>query len=171
MYFQALASLNHFWVHSRDSVALGPLGQVCWLTDRVCSQQSPEFSRENLAHYSSPTEQRGHKRCVDVAVPFLLRVGLLPSSPGSGISALKKGTLRSAFPGGWDRKFARCRKSEPPSGKNRQQATVCACQPLFEARGLLIQREISSSAQRTEVPEVGPCISHSLCDPCKDIPS
>ena len=27
--FQALASLNHFRAHSRESVALGPLGRVC----------------------------------------------------------------------------------------------------------------------------------------------
>ena len=111
--FQALASLNHFWAHSRDS-------RSGMLVNRVCSHQSPEFSSENLAHYSSPTEQRGRKRCVDVAVPFLLRVGLLPITPRSGITALKKGTLRSTFQGAWDRKLAGCGKSEPPSGKKRQ---------------------------------------------------
>ena len=36
---------------------------------------------------------------VHVAVPFLLRLELLPGSPISGITALKKGTLRSSFPG------------------------------------------------------------------------
>ena len=38
-------------------------------------------------------------RDVQVAVPFLLRLELLPGSPISGITALKKGTLRSSFPG------------------------------------------------------------------------
>ena len=32
-----------------------------------------------------------------MAVPFLLRLELLPSSPGSWITALKKGTLRIVF--------------------------------------------------------------------------
>ena len=32
-----------------------------------------------------------------MAVPYLLRLELLPSSPGSGITALKKVTPRSAF--------------------------------------------------------------------------
>ena len=59
-----------------------------------------------------------------VAVPFLLRPELLPSSSGSGITALKKGTLRSAFQGAWDRKFTGCWESEPPSGMKRQQAVV-----------------------------------------------
>ena len=60
-----------------------------------------------------------------MAVTFLLRLELLPSSPGSGITALKKGTLGSAFPGARDRKFAGCGKIQPPSGKKRQQAAVC----------------------------------------------
>ena len=41
----------------------------------------------------------------------------------------------------------------------------------LEGTGLLIQWETSRSAQRTEVSEAGLCISPSLCDPCKDIPS
>ena len=32
-----------------------------------------------------------------MAVPLLLRLEILPSILGSGITALKKGTLRSAF--------------------------------------------------------------------------
>ena len=34
---------------------------------------------------------------VYVAVPFLLRLEILPSSPGSGITALQKGTLKVLF--------------------------------------------------------------------------
>ena len=59
------------------------------------------------------------------AVAFLLRLELLPSSPDSGITALKMGTLRSAFSGDWDTKFTGCGISEPPSGKKRQQAAMC----------------------------------------------
>ena len=62
---------------------------------------------------------------VYVAVPFLLRLELLPSSPGSGITALKKCTLRNAFLEAWDRKFAEGGKSKTPSGMKRQQAAVC----------------------------------------------
>ena len=47
----------------------------------------------NLSHLSSPTEQKGHQRCVHVAVPSHFRVGLLPITTSSGISALKKGSL------------------------------------------------------------------------------
>ena len=54
-----------------------------------------------------------------------MSVGLLPIDPGFRIMATKKGNLRSAFPGTWDRKFTGCGKSEPPSGKKRQQAVVC----------------------------------------------
>ena len=60
-----------------------------------------------------------------MAVLCLLRLELLPSSPGSGITSLKKRTLRSAFPGAWDKKFTGCRKSKPPSGTKRQQAAMC----------------------------------------------
>ena len=80
-----------------------------------------------------------------------------------------KGTPRSTFPGGWDRKFAGCREREPSSGKKRQPPGVCL-QASLEDTVLLIQLN-SSSAQRTEVSEAGPCISPSLCNPCKDIPS
>ena len=41
----------------------------------------------------------------------------------------------------------------------------------LEGTGSHIQRETSRSAQRTEVPEAWLCISPSLSDPCKDIPS
>ena len=63
--------------------------------------------------------------CVHVAVPFLRRLELLPSGSGSGTTALKKGTLRSASRGDWNRKFAGGGKCEPPSGTKRQQAAVC----------------------------------------------
>ena len=93
--------------------------------DRVCSHQSPEISRETLAHFASPTDQKGCKVCVHLALPFLLRLELLPSNQGSGITPLNKGTLRSVFPGAWDRKFAGCGKCDPPSCKKRPQAAVC----------------------------------------------
>ena len=41
----------------------------------------------------------------------------------------------------------------------------------LEGMGLLIKWEASRSSQRSEISEVGPCISPPLCDPCKDIPS
>ena len=85
----------------------------------------PRKFQETLAHLAYPTEQTRSKECVHVAVAFLFRLILLPSSPGSGITALKKGTLRSAYPGAWDMKFAGCGMSNPPSGKKRQQAEVC----------------------------------------------
>ena len=69
-----------------------------------------------------------------VAGPFLFSVEPIPITPGSGISALKKGTLRSAFPGAWDRKIAGCGKSRPPSGKKRQQATVCLPASIWRKR-------------------------------------
>ena len=47
---QALANLNHLKAHSGESIALGSLGRVCMFTDRVCSDQSIEISRETLAH-------------------------------------------------------------------------------------------------------------------------
>ena len=59
-----------------------------------------------------------------MAVHFLLRLELLPSGPGSGITAFKKGSLRSSFPGAWDRKFTGCGKSVPPSGTKRQQGAM-----------------------------------------------
>ena len=59
-----------------------------------------------------------------MAVHFLLRLELLPSGPGSGITAFKKGSLRSSFPGSWDRKFTGCGKSVPPSGTKRQQGAM-----------------------------------------------
>ena len=80
-----------------------------------------------------------------MAVTFLLRLELLPSSPGSGITALKKKTLGSTFPGARDRKFTGCGKIQPLSGKKSK--LQCACQSLFEARLSLIQWETSSSAQ------------------------
>ena len=46
----ALANLNHLKAHSGESVTLRPLGRVYRLTDKVCSHQSPEISRETLTH-------------------------------------------------------------------------------------------------------------------------
>ena len=57
---------------------------------------------------------------------FLLRLELLPSNAGSGITSLNKGTLRSAFSGAWDRKFAECGKSVPPSRKETASCLVFA---------------------------------------------
>ena len=57
---------------------------------------------------------------MEVALPFPVSVGLVPMAPSSGITAPKKGTPRSACPGGWDREFAACGESAPPSGKKRQ---------------------------------------------------
>ena len=54
--------------------------------------------------------------------PFELEI--LLSSQDSGISALKKETLRRAFQRAWDRKLAGCVKCDPPLGKRRQQAAV-----------------------------------------------
>ena len=65
-----LANLNNLKAHSRESVALGPLGREYRLTDRVCPHQSPEISRETLAHYTSPTEEKGFKSCVHVPLAF-----------------------------------------------------------------------------------------------------
>ena len=73
---------------------------------------------------------------------FHFELELLPSIPGSGVTALKKETLRSAFSGASDTKFTGCGISEPPSGKKRK--LWCACQPLFEVRSSLIQQETSS---------------------------
>ena len=92
----ALANLNHLNAHLEESVTLGPLVREYRLTDRVCCYQSPEISRDTLAHEMSPTEQKRCKGCVHVAVLFLLRLELLPSSLGSGITALKKGTWGGA---------------------------------------------------------------------------
>ena len=50
---------------------------------------------------------------------LLLPMGLLPMASSSGITAPKKGTPRSSFPGGWDREFTGCGESEPPLGKKR----------------------------------------------------
>ena len=61
-----------------------------------------------------------------------------------------------------------CGESVPPSVKKRQSPGECF-RSVLEGRCSLIQRETSRSAQRTEVPEAGPCISPSLSDPCKDI--
>ena len=83
--------------HLGKSAALGPLGWEYTLTDRACSHQSPEISRVTLAHWTSPTEQEGRNGCMHMDVTFLLRLELLPSSPGSWITALKKGTLRIVF--------------------------------------------------------------------------
>ena len=60
---QALVNLNRLKDHSGESVALEPLGREDRLTDRLCSHQSPEKSRETLAHQTSPTE---HKDARDV---------------------------------------------------------------------------------------------------------
>ena len=65
---QSLANLKHLKAHSRKSVALRTPGWVYRLTDKVCSHQSPEISRETLAHFASPTEEKGRKGCVHVAV-------------------------------------------------------------------------------------------------------
>ena len=54
-----------------------------------------------------------------MAVPFLLRLELLPSSPGSGVTALQKGNLTSAFPGAWDGNLQNAGKRDLPSGKKR----------------------------------------------------
>ena len=102
------------------------------------------------------SKQKRHKGCVHVAASFLWRLELLPSSPGSGISALKKGTLKKRF------------SKEPGTGNShsagkasllwerRESKPRCVCQPPFEARGSLIQQETSRSAQRTEVLVTGP---------------
>ena len=68
--------------------------------------------------------KRDAKDCVHMAVPFLQRLELLPRSSGSGITALKKGTLRSSSRGDWNRKFAGGGKCEPPSGTKTQQNAV-----------------------------------------------
>ena len=65
---QSLANLKHLKAHSKESDTLRTLGWVYRLTDKVCSHQSPEISRETLAHFASPTEEKGHKGCVQVAV-------------------------------------------------------------------------------------------------------
>ena len=62
---------------------------------------------------------------MEVAKPFPVSVGLLPMAPSSGMTAPKKGTPRSNFPGGWDREFAGCGESKPPSGKKRQPPSLC----------------------------------------------
>ena len=62
---------------------------------------------------------------MEVALPFPVSVGLLPKSPSSEMTAPKKGTPRSNFPGGWDREFAGCGESKPPSGKKRQPPSLC----------------------------------------------
>ena len=54
----ALANMNHLKAHLGESVNLGPLGWEYILTDRVCSHQNPEISRETLAHETSPAEQK-----------------------------------------------------------------------------------------------------------------
>ena len=62
---------------------------------------------------------------MEVALPFHVCVVLLPMAPYSGITAPKKGTAKSAVPGGWDREFTACRESEPSSGKKGQPPGVC----------------------------------------------
>ena len=105
-----------------------------------------------------------------MALPFHVSVVLLPMVPYSGITAPKKGTAKSAIPGGWDREFTACRESKPSSGKKGQPPGVFASLYL-EGTGVLIQLKTSRSAQRTKVAEAGPCISPSHYDTCKDIPS
>ena len=57
-------------------------------------------------------------------------------APSPGITAPKKGTPRSACPGGWDREFEGCGESAPPSGKKRQPpGMACVCKPLFGRNG------------------------------------
>ena len=56
---------------------------------------------------------------------FPCECGATPYGPSSGITAPKKGTPRNAFPGGWDREFAGCGESDPPSGRKRQPPGVC----------------------------------------------
>ena len=62
---------------------------------------------------------------MEVALPFPVSVGPLPTASVSGETAPEKGPLRSAFPAGWDAEFAGCRESTPPSGKNRWSPRVC----------------------------------------------
>ena len=81
-----------------------------------------------------------------MAVPFLLKVELIPSSPGSGITVLQKGTLRSTFPGTWDRNSQNVGNVIFLQGRIDSKL-LCVCQSLLDARRLLIQRETSCSAQ------------------------
>ena len=62
---------------------------------------------------------------MEESLPFPVSVGLLPTAPGSGITASKKGMARSAILGGWDREFAACGERKTSSGKKRQPPGVC----------------------------------------------
>ena len=98
--FQALAGLQQFRAHSRETGALWRPGRACRFTHRVCSRQSQEFSdRPRLTRVV--LQSKGEGRDVWSWVCLSLSVGLLPMAPSSGITAPKKGTPRSALPGGW----------------------------------------------------------------------
>ena len=62
---------------------------------------------------------------MEVALPFPVSVGPLPTASVSGETAPEKGPPRSAFPAGWDAEFTGCRESTPPSGKKRWSPGVC----------------------------------------------
>ena len=98
---------------------------------------------------------------MEESLHFPVSVGLLPTAPSSGITASKKGMARSAILGGWDREFAAFGERKLLRGRRGNTGGVFASLYL-EGTGLLIQLKTSRSAQRTEVPETGPCIFPSL---------
>ena len=89
-------SLRMFWEMVKDREA--------WLA--VVHGITESDTTEQLNNNNQPTS-------------LLLPMGLLPMASSSGITAPKKGTPRSSFPGGWDREFTGCGESEPPLGKKR----------------------------------------------------
>ena len=125
MDFQALARLHHVRAHSSETITLWHLGRYAGCVS-VKVKNFPDRPRLTTALIQSKGEGRDVWRWLCLS----LSVGLLPKAPNSGITAPKKGTPRSAFPGGWDREFAGCRESEPPLGR-RGSHPVFVCKPLL----------------------------------------
>ena len=98
---------------------------------------------------------------MEESLPFPVSVGLLPTAPISGITASKKnGKKRYSWRLGQGVRSMWGKKDffgEEEATTRRVFASL-----YLEGTGLLIQLKTSRSAQRTEVPETGPCISPSL---------
>ena len=154
----------------------GPLGRICrpgaprlgiQFNRRGVFPSEPRNFQRDPGSLDLPCRAKGRQRMCARSCTFTFVLETLLSSPGSGITALKKGTLRSTFPGAWDRKFAWCWEREPPSVR-RDSKLRCTCQPLFEVRSTLIQ-QTSRFAERPNFQVRGLWKSCFPCNSSTDI--
>ena len=97
-----------------------------------------------------------------------VNVGLYSKVPSPGIIAPKNS--KKCFSRGLVQGDLRMWGKRESFGEEKGASWRVFASFYWEGTVTLTQWKTSRSAQRTEDPEAGPCISLSLCDPCNGIP-